>query len=293
MAAIRDVDFTTYDGLKLKGTLYSVGPKKPCIIMTHGFSGHRDHFLPELAAKFNEAGYGALVYDNRCWGESEGLPRAEADPVKQARDYLDAFNFATTLPEVDPTKIVYWGSSLSGGNAIVAASMNKSLAGIISQVPFISGGSMARITGAPKSILVAQRHPEADIKIPIYPSSIEEVQDGTSKAILKDAGAVEFAAEMGRRGYDYDKLATLQSLTNTIMYEPTGVIHHISPTPLLMVVADDDVCTYTHLQLEAFEKALHPKTLKVIKGAGHFDLYYGKRFQEVVDVQLEFLKSIF
>ncbi|KAH7477929.1 hypothetical protein FOMA001_g10480 [Fusarium oxysporum f. sp. matthiolae] len=217
--------------------------------MTHGsqFSGHREHFLPELAAKFNDAGYGALVYDNRCWGESEGLPRCEADPAKQSRDYLDAFNFAAALPDVDPTKTVYWGSSLSGGNAICAASMNKSLAGIISQVPFVSGGSMARITGAPKSVLVSHRVPKSEIQIPIYTNSIEEVR----------------------------------------------VIHHISPTPLLVIVADDDVCTYTHLQLEAFEKALHPKTLKVIKGIGHFDLYYGKRFQEVVDVQLEFLKSIF
>ncbi|CVK91848.1 related to hydrolases of the alpha/beta superfamily [Fusarium mangiferae] len=292
MTSIRDVDITTYDGLNLKGTFYSVGSNKPCIIMTHGFSGHRDHFLPELAAKFNDAGYGALVYDNRCWGDSEGLPRAEADPVKQSRDYLDAFNFAAALPDVDPTKVVYWGSSLSGGNAIVAASMNKSLAGIISQVPFVSGGSMARLTAAPKPILVAQRTPNSEIHIPIYPSSVEEVRDGTTKAILKDEGAVEFAAEMARRGYSYDKTATLQSLTNTIMHEPTGVIHHISPTPLLMVLADDDVCTYTHLQLEAFEKALHPKTLRIVKGSGHFDLYYGKRFQEVVAMQLEFLKGI-
>ncbi|KAF5674614.1 cutinase transcription factor 1 alpha [Fusarium circinatum] len=293
MAAVRDVDILTYDGLKLKGTFYSVRTNKPCIVMSHGFSGHRDHFLPELAAKFNEAGYGAMVYDNRCWGDSEGLPRCEADPVKQTRDYLDVFNFAAALPEVDPTKIVYWGSSLSGGNAICAAAMNKSLAGIISQVPFVSGGSMARITGAPKSLLVSRRTPNSEIQIPIYPNSVEEVQDGTTKAILKDAGAVEFAEEMTRRGYSYDKTATLQSLTNTIMHEPTGVIHHISPTPLLMIVADDDVCTYTHLQLEAFEKALQPKTLMIVKGTGHFDLYYGKRFQEVVGMQLEFLRSIF
>ncbi|EXK27065.1 hypothetical protein FOMG_16328 [Fusarium oxysporum f. sp. melonis 26406] len=152
---------------------------------------------------------------------------------------------------------------------------------------------MARITGAPKSVLVSHRVPKSEIQIPIYTNSIEEVQDGTTKAILKDAGAVEFEEEMARRGYSYDKTAPLQSMVNTIMHEPTGVIHPISPTPLLMIVADDDVCTYTHLQLEAFEKALHPKTLKLIKGTGHFDLYYGKRFQEVVDVQLEFLKSIF
>ncbi|KAF4503015.1 kDa in traX-finO intergenic region [Fusarium agapanthi] len=274
MSAVRDVDITTYDGLKLKGTFYSVGPKKPCIVMSHGFSGHRDHFLPDLAA-------------------NEGLPRCEADPVKQTRDYLDVFNFAAVIPEVDPTKIVYWGFSLSGGNAICAAAINKSLAGIISQVLFVSGGSMARITGAPKSLLVSHRTPNSEIQIPIYPSSVEEVLDSTTKAILKDARAVKFAEEITRRGYSYDKTATLQSLTNTIMHEPMGVIHHISPTPLLMIVADINVCIYTHFQLEAFKKELYPKALKIVKGAGHFYLYYGKRFQEVVNMQLKFLKIMF
>lgn len=106
--------------------------------------------------------------------------------MKQSRDYLDAFNFAAALPDVDPTKIVYWGSSLSGGNAIVAASMNKSPVNIISQVPFVSGGSIARLTTAPKPILVAQRTPNSEIHTPIYPSSVEEVRDGT--ATVHDPG---------------------------------------------------------------------------------------------------------
>jgi hypothetical protein len=36
MAKIQDVDIPTYDGLKLKGTFYSVGAKKPCIILSSG-----------------------------------------------------------------------------------------------------------------------------------------------------------------------------------------------------------------------------------------------------------------
>lgn len=38
MASMQDVDIPTYDGLKLKGTLYSVGAKKPLIILTSGVS---------------------------------------------------------------------------------------------------------------------------------------------------------------------------------------------------------------------------------------------------------------
>jgi hypothetical protein len=38
MASHKHVDIPTYDGLKLKGTLFSVGQKKPCIIMSSGVS---------------------------------------------------------------------------------------------------------------------------------------------------------------------------------------------------------------------------------------------------------------
>ncbi|KAJ4251376.1 hypothetical protein NW762_011357 [Fusarium torreyae] len=145
MASIEDLDVPTHDGPKLKATFYSVGPKKPCIILSSGFSGHRRHFLPDFAARFNAAGYGALVYDNRCWGDSEGSPRDEVDPWLQTRDYLDVFDYISAHPDVEPSKVVYWGSSMSGGNVICAAAINKNLAGVIAQVPFVSGEAIARL----------------------------------------------------------------------------------------------------------------------------------------------------
>jgi fermentation-respiration switch protein FrsA (DUF1100 family) len=69
-------------------------------------------------------------------------------------------------------------------------------------------------------------------------------------------------------------------------------IHRISPTPMLMIVSDSDVTTQTNVQLEAFAKALQPKKLKILKGAGHFDPYFGDTFEEGVEAQIEFLKDI-
>jgi hypothetical protein len=41
MASNREVDIPTYDGLKLKGTLFTAGEKKPCVIMSSGVSQNR------------------------------------------------------------------------------------------------------------------------------------------------------------------------------------------------------------------------------------------------------------
>ncbi|KAJ9165403.1 Alpha/beta-hydrolase [Coniochaeta hoffmannii] len=297
MAASKPVEFKTYDGLTLRGDFYSVGENKPCIIMSNGFSGRRTHYLPDFAARFQAAGYGVLVYDNRCLGESDGMPRHEVDPQLQTRDYFDAFVFAASLPEVDATKIVYWGTSMSGGVALCAAAVNKGIKAVIAQVPFISGEWISKVEGGDPVALLMERARRANTGeptlIPVFPESAEAVVSGTTKAVLKDTGAPGFTAELTRRGIEYDNVTTLQSLTYSSMLEPLSIMHRIAPTPLLIIAAGKDVTTPTHLQLTAYEKALEPKKLHIFQGAGHFDLYAGENFRKNTDVQVEFLKGIF
>ncbi|WYZ40891.1 hypothetical protein EsH8_IV_001232 [Colletotrichum jinshuiense] len=295
MASSRDVEFKTYDGIKLRGTLFPAGEKKPCIIMNAGFAGNRVNFLPDFAARFQAAGITALTYDNRCFGDSEGSPRDEVDPLLQTRDFFDAFYYASTLPEVDATKIVYWGSSMSGGTALMAAAMNKSIAAVIVQVPFISGEWISLKSDSPPDSLLQERaHAIATgtpTKIPSFPESAEHIKTGTSKAVLQDPAALALTDEMTRRGETWSKVATVQSLLNCTMFEPLAFIHRIAPTPLLMVVAEKDITTPSYLQLDAFNRAREPKKLQLFKGQDHFSMYFGEEFEKNVASQIAFLKE--
>lgn len=73
-------------------------------------------------------------------------------------------------------------------------------------------------------------------------------------------------------------------------YLPSAHIQHISPTPLLMTVADNDVLTPTDLALEAYSRALEPKRLHLLPG-GHFEAYSGPNFEKNAKVQTEFLQT--
>jgi fermentation-respiration switch protein FrsA (DUF1100 family) len=73
-------------------------------------------------------------------------------------------------------------------------------------------------------------------------------------------------------------------------YEPAAHIAHISPTPLLMTVAQHDRLTLTDLALKAYARALEPKELNILKG-GHFDGYSGPYFEGNAGRQVEFLKK--
>jgi fermentation-respiration switch protein FrsA (DUF1100 family) len=65
---------------------------------------------------------------------------------------------------------------------------------------------------------------------------------------------------------------TLRSVEMFLEYEPGAHIAHVSPTPLMLVVALQDHLTVADEALAAYERALQPKKLVALKG-GHFDAY--------------------
>ena len=135
------------EGVTLRGWLYlpdrAAGPV-PTIVMAHGFSAVKEMYLDAFAEVFVQAGFGALVFDNRNFGASAGEPRQEIDPWQQVRDYRHAITYACTLPTVDTTRIGIWGSSYSGGHVLVVGAMDRRVRCVVAQVPLISGHRNAR-----------------------------------------------------------------------------------------------------------------------------------------------------
>src|ERR687886_2124015 len=146
MAMRQDVEFDA-EGVTLRGWLYrpdaATGPV-PTIVMAHGFSAVKEMHLDSFAEVFAAAGLGALVFDNRNFGASDGEPRQEIDPWAQVRDYRHAITYAQTRPEVDAARIGIWGSSYSGGHVLVVAALDRRVKAVVSQVPLVSGHDNVR-----------------------------------------------------------------------------------------------------------------------------------------------------
>jgi len=143
----KDIEFKTEDGIKLRGWHYlpeKRAGKVPIIVMAHGFSAVKEMYLDRFADAFAAAGLGALVFDNRNFGASDGEPRQEIDPWQQVSDYRDAITFAETLPETDLARIGIWGSSYSGGHVMVVGAIDRRVKCVVAQVPLASGHDNAR-----------------------------------------------------------------------------------------------------------------------------------------------------
>jgi hypothetical protein len=141
MAMRHDIEFDA-EGVTLRGWLYlpdGVTAPIPTVVMAHGFSAVKEMYLDSFAEAFAAGGLGALVFDNRNFGASDGEPRQEIDPWQQVRDYRHAITWAQTRSEVDADRIGVWGSSYSGGHVLVVGAIDKRVRCVACQVPLVSG----------------------------------------------------------------------------------------------------------------------------------------------------------
>jgi fermentation-respiration switch protein FrsA (DUF1100 family) len=275
-----DIAFKTDDGITLRGWHYvpdgAAGPV-PTIVMAHGYSAVKEMYLDRFAEYFVQAGLACLVFDNRNFGASDGLPRQEIDPWLQVRDYRDAITFAETLATTDRERIGIWGSSYSGGHVLVVGAIDRRVKCVVSQVPLISGHENARRLVRADHIAVFQGM-FADDRRSRYaggaPAMVPVVSaDPAGPAALPTADSYAWFTETANlRAPSWKNEVTLRSVELFTEYEPGSYVGFVSPTPLLLVVALGDHLTVADQALRAYEQALEPKKLVTLPG-GHFDAY--------------------
>jgi alpha-beta hydrolase superfamily lysophospholipase len=87
--------------------------RAPVVVMAHGLSGTRRDRLGPFAERFAAAGFAALVFDHRGFGDSGGEPDL-FHPPRQLEDWRAAIAFARSLPGVDAARVATFGSSMGG-----------------------------------------------------------------------------------------------------------------------------------------------------------------------------------
>ncbi len=79
-----DIEFKGEGDVTLRGWFYpaqGVDGPAPAVVLSHGLTAVKEMHLGGFAEAFSAAGLSALVYDHHGFGDSEGLPRQEVDPV--------------------------------------------------------------------------------------------------------------------------------------------------------------------------------------------------------------------
>lgn len=284
----RPVEFLSDERIVLRGWLKlptGAGPH-PLVIMAHGFGGLKEWMIPDAADAFVEAGLAAMAFDYRNFGDSEGVPREEVDHVGQIADWRSAITFATTLPEVDRRRIAIWGTSLGGRNVLIVGGLERRLSCVVAQVPAIDWADTVlhhqNNASQREQLLAAFEQDRIERFLGNEPAYVQnQTAPGTETATF-----FESLSDAERR--NWRGRLTLRSYEPTVASNARPFVAMISPTPLLMILVENDIITPTATQLEAYEAALEPKSLVLLPGR-HYDVYHPPLKERAIAAAREFL----
>jgi alpha-beta hydrolase superfamily lysophospholipase len=126
-------EFTSSDGVLLKGWWNPGEPTKPVILYSHGLNRSRLEML-ERGAESNRRGYGVLLFDLRNHGESARAYTTLG--INESLDICAASRFVKAKAPERPQ--VLWGVSMGASSALIAAKQCPGFAAAISDSSFLS-----------------------------------------------------------------------------------------------------------------------------------------------------------
>jgi fermentation-respiration switch protein FrsA (DUF1100 family) len=162
LSAAQEVSFQTEDGISLGGWFVpAAGLAAPrfTVIVFNGNAGNRSYRAP-LAAALARRGVATLLFDYRGYGENEGSPSEHGLTL----DARAAHFYATTRPDVDPARLVYFGESLGTAVALRLA-VEKPPTALVLRSPFTSFADMGRhhYPILPVRLLLRDRYSSIDV----------------------------------------------------------------------------------------------------------------------------------
>lgn len=288
------------DGEILRGWLYL--PRKmpadkrlPGIVMANAMTGIKEINLPEYAKLFAEAGFAALAFDYRYWGESSGEPRYHLAPMEHREDIRSAITFLSKQPEVDPSRIGGWGISMGGGHMLFLATWEPRLKAVVATS---TGIDPARDRKPLTEEEAQKRYDELLASARAEAAGRAGAQITTIQAWCPEPGkgcalpvreAYEFY-EIARQSYAPMFQNKLSSTSfNNMQADDIAFAIHLAKAPILILHPDQDVVPVENV-LFYYKRAPEPKKLVVFSGLHTTTYAGGKHLKEAADEAINWFK---
>ncbi len=280
----RPVEFYS-EGFKLYGDVYAPddltpGEKRIAVLLCHGYTGVKDLYLPDNANALNRAGYVAMTFDYKGWGDSEGT-RNRLAPYSRVMDVQAAITFLglparggrrAHRPLRDQLRRRDGFLGRSGGPAGQVhrergwRRKRRSL-----DEPCPTGGRMVRPVGAFRRGPGKTRHHRGvRIRGP--------ERHPAPRPPIGGVGRSRPPQQPGGGGHH----PPIEYVDDTLGFNPEWIVDKISPRPILFITSDNDRLVLPEESEQLYAHAGEPKKLVVLKGYGHYEVYAEPAFSEVM-----------
>jgi pimeloyl-ACP methyl ester carboxylesterase len=291
MASAEEIRFPSGDG-ECVGRLHRAagGVEAPGLVLGTGFSCVRDQGLDTAAERLADAGFMALAFDYRHWGDSPGEPRSLMSAQRQRQDWRSALGTLRARQGVDRDRVGLWAFSLGTGHAqSIAADGEEGIAALVLVAPLLSGlaslvhmggpGHAVRLFGAGvrDATRVARRG---------RPFRVPATGPPGSLGVLNSPDSLPGFAAITPPGSSWRNEACARAALAP-PYMLGRKVRRIAQPALYCVFEDDDV-NPPKLGRRAAQRAPRGE-LRTYPG-GHFSPFQGETFDRMLDDQVEFLR---
>lgn len=265
------------------------GGPRPAVVLGHGLGAVKEMGLDPYARRFAEAGYVALAFDYRHFGESGGQPRQLLDPSRQLDDWAAALAYVRGLDEVDAERVAIFGSSFGGGHVIRVAARDPRVAAAISQCPF-TDGLRSSLTVDPKGTLGVTARALRDVVAQVRgraPVRVALAGDPGTPALMNAPDAKDGYLKLVPPGMEVTNGVAARVALRIPLLRPGASAKDVR-CPILFGVCERDTVAPAGPTLRYAARA--PRAEIARYPVGHFDVYAGEPFERAVADYVDFLQ---
>jgi hypothetical protein len=266
--------------------------KYPAVVICQGFTGIRNLPVIEMMGQaLNEAGYVALSFDYRGWGDSGG-ERGRLAPLEQVDDIRNTITYLETLDGVDTDRIGLVGISYGCLTVPHAAAVDKRVKAALGCLGVATGYDAVTNIRTPEEMAEWERKvAEARRRRVLF----NEV-DRTLRCpdVFIDPQSIVALPLVWENVPIWRNPLGFDSIGRVMDHRPIDFVHRIAPRALGLLCAANDTCADPKSLRKLFDAAQEPKRWIEVEGVGHFELYHGEMFEhfkaEITGFFDEFLK---
>jgi dipeptidyl aminopeptidase/acylaminoacyl peptidase len=272
------------EGIRLSGDLYlpddlGSGEKRAGIVLCHGYTGVRNIYLPDNARVLTEAGYVVLNFDYKGWGDSDG-PKTRLAPYSRVADVQAALTYMAAQPEVEASRLGIYGTSYGGATVVWVAAVDPRVKCTVSVVGIGNGARWMRSVRRPDEYYDLLERSAVDRARRALEGTSEFVE--RPEILLPDRQSVELGMAARRNNPAAVTAIPLEFVDDTLSFNPEWVVDRIAPRPVLFITSDNDRLVPPAESEALFARAGEPKKLVTLKGYGHYEVYEGEAFRQVM-----------
>lgn len=267
------------EGTKLVGDVH--GPDdppdvpRPGIVLCGGYTGVKEVYAPDFAARLVAAGYVCIAFDYKGWGGSDGPPN-RLDPYGRVWDSFAAATVLGERDEVDAGRVGVLGWSYGGATAIWLAATDPRIRCVAAVVTIGHGRRWMEGVRSAEEVAALRERAAGDR---VVRARTGESAAAAPSTILHMSAREKELWAAGRAGSPGELASVpLEFIDETMAFHPEWVVDRIAPRPLLLVATEDDGVTPPEESRSLYDRAGDPRKLVTIPDCGHFEVYSGAPF---------------